>query len=230
MGSTVLYAVVADPAAADRTVAYARRTAHDTSRELGSTVTLHVRCPDERTRTRVVGLLADPPEGVAVETASATTDAADLLAAVRAADPREVLVDAGVDPPRVRSLRGAGLRVVRVPSERETSPPRLVHRVGPARFLATFGLSYGFYLALGDPTDPFDLVTGAASAAVVALLLAGTLFEESPTAGGSLSRFARATLFLPYLLWEVARANLAVAAVVLRPSLPIDPETVEVPP
>lgn len=227
MGSTVLYAVVADPEAADRTVAYARRTARDAARELGTGVTLRVRCPDERTRTRVAGLLADPPEGVTVDVE--TPDGDDLVAAVRAADPREVLLDGGVDAATGRSLRGAGLRTERVPVDLEPRLRQLVHRAGVARLLATFLLSYGFYLALGDPTDPFDLVTGAASAALVAALLAGTVFEEPPSARRTLPRVARATLFVPYLLWEVVRANLAVAAVVLRPSLPIDPETVEVP-
>ena len=229
MGSTVLFTVVTDAAAADRTVAYARRAARDAARELDATVTLRVRCPDERTRTRVAGLLADPPCGVTVAVEAATDAEGDLLAAVRAADPRVVLLDAGVDAATERSLRGVGVRTDRVPVDRERRPRRLVHRAGVARFTATFLLSYGFYLALGDPTDPFDLVTGAASAGLVAALLAGTLFEEAPTVRQTLPRFARATLFLPYLLWEVARANLAVAAVVLRPSLPIDPETVEVP-
>jgi len=226
MGSTVLYAVVADPEAADRTVAYARRTARDAARELGTGVTLRVQCPDERTRTRVAGLLADPPEGVTVAVETPTDD---FVAAVRSADPRVVLLDAGVDAATERSLRDAGVRVDRVPAHRESRPRRLVHRAGAARFLATFLLSYGFYLALGDPTDPFDLVTGAASAALVAALLGGTVFEDPPSARRTLPRIARATLFVPYLLWEVVRANLAVAAVVLRPSLPIDPETVEVP-
>ncbi len=229
MGSTVLYAVVADTEAADRTVAYARRTARNAVRELGTGVTLRVWCPDERTRTRVVGLLADPPERVTVAVETPTDAEGGLLAAVRATDPRVVLLDAGVDAAIERSLREADVRVDRVPADRESRPRRLVHRAGLARFLATFLLSYGFYLALGDPTDPFDLVTGAASAALVAALLAGTVFEEPPSARRTLPRIARATLFVPYLLWEVVRANLAVATVVLRPSLPIDPETVEVP-
>jgi multicomponent Na+:H+ antiporter subunit E len=39
--------------------------------------------------------------------------------------------------------------------------------------------------------------------------------------------FARRVLYVPYLLWEIAKANLAIAYVVLHPSLPIDPEMVE---
>jgi multisubunit Na+/H+ antiporter MnhE subunit len=229
MGSTVLFTVVADATAVDRTVAYARRSARDAARELDAPVTLRVRCPDERTRTRVAGLLADPPGGVTVAVEAATDTERDLLAAVRATDPRVVLLDTGVDAEIERALRGAGVLTERVPVDRERRPRRLVHRAGVARFTATFLLSYGFYLALGDPTAPFDLVTGAASAGLVAALLAGTLFEEPPTVRRSLPRFVRAALFLPYLLWEVVRANLAVAAVVLRPSLPIDPATVEVP-
>jgi multicomponent Na+:H+ antiporter subunit E len=110
----------------------------------------------------------------------------------------------------------------------EDETPSLVHGGGVSRFLATFLLSYGFYLALGDPFDPFDLVSGLGVAGAVAVLLSRTLFEEAPRLGRTLPRLARATLFVPYLLYEVAKANVAVSYVVLHPSLPIDPALVTV--
>ena len=91
----------------------------------------------------------------------------------------------------------------------EDETASLVHGGGVSRFLATFLLSYGFYLALGDPFDPFDLVSGLGVAGAVAVLLSRTLF-------------------VPYLLYEVAKANVAVSYVVLHPSLPIDPALVTV--
>jgi multicomponent Na+:H+ antiporter subunit E len=93
---------------------------------------------------------------------------------------------------------------------------------------ATFLVSFGFYLALGDPTKPFDLATGAISAAVVAALLSRVAFERDPSTA-SVGRFLRATVFLPWLLVAVVRANLAMAVVVLDPRLPIDPAVVRIP-
>jgi multicomponent Na+:H+ antiporter subunit E len=100
---------------------------------------------------------------------------------------------------------------------------RLVHDRSAAGFVLTFALSYAFYLALGDPTAPFDVVTGAVTAGVVAASLSGVVVETSPSLATVVGRTLRATLFLPYLLVEVVRANLAVAYVILHPSLPVEP-------
>ena len=97
-----------------------------------------------------------------------------------------------------------------------------------ARFAGTGIVAFGFYLALGDPTDPFDLVTGLASAVVVAAVLGGVTFERSPSLA-TVGALARAVVFLPVLLWAVVRANLSLVAVVLDPELPIDPAVVRVP-
>jgi formate hydrogenlyase subunit 3/multisubunit Na+/H+ antiporter MnhD subunit len=43
-------------------------------------------------------------------------------------------------------------------------------RTAAVRFGTTGALAFALYLALGDPTDPFDLVTGLVSAGVVALV------------------------------------------------------------
>ncbi|WP_276300095.1 Na+/H+ antiporter subunit E [Halorussus lipolyticus] len=94
--------------------------------------------------------------------------------------------------------------------------------------LATFAVAYGFYLALGRATDPFDIVTGAVSAGIVTVALSGLVFEEAPSLGRSGGRFLRAVAVLPGLLWEILRANVALAVVLLDPRLPIDPEVVRV--
>jgi multicomponent Na+:H+ antiporter subunit E len=94
--------------------------------------------------------------------------------------------------------------------------------------LATFGLSLSFYLSLGDPTSAFDVATGALSAGLVTAVLSRTVFEDDPSVR-TLASALRACLFLPYLLYAVVRANLAMAAVVLDPRLPIDPSVVRVP-
>ncbi|MFC7095816.1 Na+/H+ antiporter subunit E [Halobaculum marinum] len=107
-----------------------------------------------------------------------------------------------------------------------STPPTLRSRVGRAG--ATAFVAYAFYLALGDPTDPFDLVTGAASAVVVGVVLGVVAFTRTPTRG-TLTTVARATVFFPVLLVAVVRANVSLARVLLDPDLPIEPEVVRVP-
>jgi len=97
-----------------------------------------------------------------------------------------------------------------------------------ASVLTTFAVAYGFYLALGRATDPFDVVTGAISAGIVAVALSGLVFEDPPALGRSGRRLLRAVAALPVLLWEILKANVALAAVLLDPRLPIDPEVVRV--
>lgn len=97
-----------------------------------------------------------------------------------------------------------------------------------ARGAGTAAVAYGFYLALGDPTDLFDLGTGLASALVVAAILGRVTFERSPSVR-TLATVGRAAVFLPRLLVAVVRANLSLAAVVLDPRLPIDPAVIRIP-
>jgi multicomponent Na+:H+ antiporter subunit E len=101
-------------------------------------------------------------------------------------------------------------------------------RADAARFGGTAAVAFAFYLALGDPTEAFDLVTGLVSAVVVAAVLGQVAFERAPSVG-TVRTALRAALFLPGLLVAVVRANLSLAAVVLDPRLPIDPEMVRVP-
>jgi multicomponent Na+:H+ antiporter subunit E len=101
-------------------------------------------------------------------------------------------------------------------------------REAVARFGGTGAIAFGFYLALGDPTDSFDIVTGLVSAAVVAAVLGDVVFERPPSTG-TIAAFVRAAVFVPVLLFGVVRATLSLAAVVLRPSLPIDPSVVRIP-
>jgi multicomponent Na+:H+ antiporter subunit E len=89
-------------------------------------------------------------------------------------------------------------------------------------------VAFAFYLVLGDATDPFDIVTGLASAAVVAAVLGGVAFERPPSRRTATSLF-RALVFLPVLLFAVVRASLSLTAVVLDPRLPIDPAVVRIP-
>jgi multicomponent Na+:H+ antiporter subunit E len=100
-------------------------------------------------------------------------------------------------------------------------------RTGTARkYVAIFGASFLFYQALGAWTT-FDLVTGGLTAGLVAALLAPIVFGRQPSLTRVAVQTVRLAVYAPYLLWEIAKANLQIAYVVLHPSLPIDPEMVE---
>lgn len=104
---------------------------------------------------------------------------------------------------------------------------RIMRRTaGSKDFWATFGFSFLFYLGIGGFSGMYDLVTGAISAIIVATLLSRVAFEETPTIRGSSLVFIRWLIYLPFLLWEITKANLQVAYVVLHPRLPIDPDIV----
>ncbi|MCU4742642.1 monovalent cation/H+ antiporter subunit E [Halobacteria archaeon AArc-m2/3/4] len=130
--------------------------------------------------------------------------------------------------PLERELDRVGLRYDEAPVERSARHERLVGPGSRSRLFAMFLISYGFYLTLGDPTYTFDLVTGAAVAGIVAVTLSHVTFTTAPTLVGSPLRVVRFTLYIPYLIWEIIRANLAISLVILRPSMPIDPKLTRV--
>jgi multicomponent Na+:H+ antiporter subunit E len=96
------------------------------------------------------------------------------------------------------------------------------------RVVATALVAYVFYLALGDPTDSFDLATGAVSAVVVGIVLGDVTFAGTPSRG-TIRTVVRSAAFVPVLLVAVVRANLALARVILDPRLPIEPTVVRIP-
>jgi multicomponent Na+:H+ antiporter subunit E len=130
-------------------------------------------------------------------------------------------------PPLENEVRRAGLEVQEAAVQRERRSPLLVRRGTLEQFLVLFGVSYLFYLLLAGSVAAFELVTGAISAGVVSAALWKVVLTTSVRPvrlAGQVGRFA---LYVPYLLWEIAKANVEIAYVVLHPDLPIDPEMVE---
>ncbi|RZH67245.1 monovalent cation/H+ antiporter subunit E [Natrinema altunense] len=126
--------------------------------------------------------------------------------------------------PLERELDRIGLAYDEAPVDRPARRGRLNGGAeGFDRLFATFLISYGFYLLLGDPTYWFDLVTGAAVAGIVAVSLAQVTFTLPLDRVQSPLRVVRFALYIPYLLWEIVKANIAVSVVILRPSMPIEP-------
>ncbi|THE62751.1 monovalent cation/H+ antiporter subunit E [Salinadaptatus halalkaliphilus] len=84
-------------------------------------------------------------------------------------------------------------------------------------------VAFVFYVGLGGPTYPFALASGVVTAVIAAALLRNVAFETTPRLGPVAGTVARGLYFVPYLLWEITKANVLFAYVVLHPSLPIDP-------
>ena len=130
-------------------------------------------------------------------------------------------------PPLENEVRRAGLDITEAPVQRERRSPLLVRSSNAVQFLGLFAISFLFYLLLAGSVVPFELVTGAISASVVAVSLWGVSLTTPIQPVQTVRKLARFGLYAPYLLWEIAKANVAIAYVVLHPSLPIDPEMVE---
>jgi multicomponent Na+:H+ antiporter subunit E len=151
-------------------------------------------------------------------------------------DLERVIVDPEYEPagsaPMLRplefELEQLGLTVEEAPAGRTTRRTSLPERGSLTQFVSVFGLTYLFYLALGGfaVTDGFELGTGALSALIVAGVMWRVTLRQPVDPTESLKRLARFCVFLPYLLWEIAKANLSIAYVVLHPRLPIEPQMV----
>lgn len=139
----------------------------------------------------------------------------------------------GASAPMLRSIEHRldeqGIEYEEAPIERQTRRSQFVTAGGASRFVTLFFISFGFYLVLGDPTYWFDLLTGTITGLLVAISLSHVTFPRPPTARDSPLRVLRLFfLYVPYLLFEIVKANIAVALVILRPSMPIEPRMTRV--
>ncbi|WP_256558540.1 monovalent cation/H+ antiporter subunit E [Haloarcula marina] len=116
--------------------------------------------------------------------------------------------------------------IERAPVERRAQGTVLARAASLPKYLTVFGASYLFYMLLSS-WKPLDFFTGFLTATLVSVLLAPVAFSQQPSVFRVGRQLARMSLFVPYLLKEIAVANLQIAYVVLHPSLPIDPKIVE---
>jgi multicomponent Na+:H+ antiporter subunit E len=82
-------------------------------------------------------------------------------------------------------------------------------------------------MTLAGSVTLFEVVTGAITGGVVAAALWGVSLTSPIRPAATARWLLRLVLYAPYLVWEIAKANVAIAYVVLHPALPIDPEVVE---
>ncbi|WP_247381133.1 Na+/H+ antiporter subunit E [Halorientalis brevis] len=211
-------AIVTDSSSLDETVIEASQRLDD---ERGIATVL---CPDRAVASRVQTVVNNHGWEAAVEIVSPFS-VERLTTRLLTERPDVVVVDPAA-PVAIADLRSrtadAPIRVYPPSSAHARRRRRLRRAPGLAQGVTIFGLAFAFYLLLGH-VNAFDVVTGIACAAAVARLLSRVTFTAAPTVQRTLPRLARATLFVPYLVWEIAKANLWLAVVLVDPRLPIDP-------
>lgn len=155
-----------------------------------------------------------------------------------AADAPVIVMDPGYDPgigaPLLQPLesvleRDGRLVVDEAPVTRQVRRTPLASRATPIQLGTLFGISYVFYQLLGGSIYWFDLVTGAVAGTIVAVGLAKVTFNRDPDLQSPI-RVARMLLYAPYLLWEIVKSNVQIAAVILHPRLPIEPRMTRIRP
>ncbi|MBN2281990.1 MAG: Na+/H+ antiporter subunit E [Candidatus Marinimicrobia bacterium] len=93
--------------------------------------------------------------------------------------------------------------------------------------ILVFFLALVCYLALTSFTDYQEIIAGIAAALIVTLLAGGLLLQTE----GKKNLFKRSLKAVEYMfrfLWEMTKANLHVAYLVLHPNLPIKPGIVKI--
>ncbi|MGQ4554737.1 monovalent cation/H+ antiporter subunit E [Halobellus sp. GM3] len=155
-----------------------------------------------------------------------------LLEYARTHDLDRIVVDPEFQPggnaPMLRpfevELSRSDRSVEEAPVDRQTTRSRLVSRATLAKGVTVFGATYAFYLAVAGSLSLFDLATGALTALLAAVAFSNVAFVTSPSPVRTTLRTVRMILFVPYLVWEITKANLSIAYIILHPDLPIDPE------
>ena len=166
------------------------------------------------------------------------SDVAVALAAEANANDIERIVldpeyDPGIGAPFLRPLEAElarfDLDIEEAQISRRTRRGPLLVRTTPVQIASLFFISFLFYQVLAGAFTAFDLVTGAASATIVAVALSQVTFARDP---GLLSvvRLVRLAIYLPYLLWEIIKANVLVAGAILNPRLSIEPRMTRIDP
>ena len=185
----------------------------------------------------------DIRDRVTIETAHIGTeeylfDPADVAEAIRRTtrdnNIDRVVLDPEYDPaigvpmlrPLKEELQAKGVTVREAPSPKATRRVPFIGGTTPARIGVLFAVSFVFYQVLGGSFYWFDIVTGAISGIIVAVGLSRVSLGRDPSLQSPI-RLLRAIPYGIYLLWEIFKSNIRVAAVILDPRLPIEPRVLE---
>jgi multicomponent Na+:H+ antiporter subunit E len=98
------------------------------------------------------------------------------------------------------------------------------HHVPPGRIIKTvllFVVCFALWLVLSGHWDPMHLILGLGASGLIAWLN-----RDEEAVSGFVRALPRLARYVPWLLVEIVRANLAVVRIVLDPRLPLDPVVV----
>lgn len=96
-----------------------------------------------------------------------------------------------------------------------------------ARFVSLFVVLYGIWLLLSGIYTPFLMIAGAVCCALVVLIAARMDMIDGE--GHPIGWAWRVPLYFPWLFWQILVSNVAVARLILAPSLKISPTAGMVP-
>jgi len=142
--------------------------------------------------------------------------------------------DPGIGTPVLQPLeyelaRYDDVRTETAPVQRQARRGPLLARTSALQIGALFGIAFVFYQVLAGQFVLLDIVTGTVSATVVALSISRIAFTRDPSVETA-KRTIRMAIYAPYLLWEILKANVQVAAIILHPRMPIDPRMTRIRP
>lgn len=96
-----------------------------------------------------------------------------------------------------------------------------------ARSVSFFVVLYGIWLLLSGIWTPFLMIAGAVCCALVVFI--ATRMDLIDGEGHPIGWSWRVPLYFPWLFWQILLSNVAVARLILAPSLPISPTNGMVP-
>jgi multicomponent Na+:H+ antiporter subunit E len=132
--------------------------------------------------------------------------------------------------PLEHELRELGIDYETAGVTRQVRRGPLLTRSSPLRFGTVFTVSLAFYMILAaDPFYWFEWATGLVTATIVAVSMSQITLNSDPDRN-SVMRLLRHIPYVPYLFWEILKANIAVAAVILNPRGEIDPRITRIRP
>ncbi|MEJ2313991.1 MAG: Na+/H+ antiporter subunit E [Nitrospirota bacterium] len=97
-----------------------------------------------------------------------------------------------------------------------------------ASFIVTTAIMYVFWILLSGYFDFFHLFSGLLCSLLVAHFSHDLLIGEESKIGRGFKKFARFLAYLPWLFYQIFKANVDVAWLTLHPRLPIDPKIIHV--
>jgi len=94
------------------------------------------------------------------------------------------------------------------------------------RYIITFLILFSNWIVWSGIFDAFHLSIGVISSIIVAYVSSGLLFRRKRFSIKHLTEAIRFIKYIPWLLYQIALANIHVAYLVLNPKMPIDPKLI----